>query len=383
MDTTFRIDNKNVCKMLTLDDPKYGWSIPMCFVDDFDFDYLIPKYLRSGDDVKNNLTTGDKYNFWPVLLLNSSIHEDDYLPLKVQMHNLTFKMEDGSLWSKGYDTNGSVALSASVCNYNINAPQMYNVTISGSGILSEPEPDKVNDIRLQLDTKYHPGEYSKRGILELNISKINMLIYTDLLGDDAFEIERLFQSVNIFLPNESKIGWCMALSSGANYMVWMPNPYHVSLFQNMIQKDADPAPAVNALMTRLYQMTYYDRMDHYSLEFPVTTVNTTNRLMPLRWTGLIIVLVLIATHLGLVFMTMTLFVLETKTSALGIAWHTLAQTVRMTNVVETADMMLDKEIKKQIKATGRDKEVYTISRSTEVWRVDVQLCWNSGRTSEI
>ncbi|KAF4420430.1 glycerate-and formate-dehydrogenase [Fusarium acutatum] len=100
---------------------------------------------------------------------------------------------------------------------------------------------------------------------------------------------------------------------------------------------------------------------------PITPVNN-----PMKWTGLFIVLVLVAVHLGLVFTTIILFVLKTKASALRNTWHTLASTAQITDSANGADMMLDDEVEKWVKVTGRDSDVCGIKRSGEGGKVEVQ-----------
>ncbi|PNP74788.1 hypothetical protein FNYG_11925 [Fusarium nygamai] len=120
-------------------------------------------------------------------------------------------------------------------------------------------------------------------------------------------------------------------------------------------------------------MVYYNWLEEYDLKYPVSTTHTKDRLIPTRWTGLIIVLVLVAVHLGLVFTTIILFVLKTKASALGNTWHTLAQTAQMTDGVDGVAMMLDDEVEKWAKVTGRNTDICGLKRSGEDGKVEVQL----------
>ncbi|KAJ0132089.1 hypothetical protein HZ326_24824 [Fusarium oxysporum f. sp. albedinis] len=76
-------------------------------------------------------------------------------------------------------------------------------------------------------------------------------------------------------------------------------------------------------------------------------------LIPARWTGLILVLVLIGIHLGLIFTTLIF--------------------LRITDSVESVDIVLDDEVKKWAKTTGRSTEVYAISNLFDDGKVEARL----------
>ncbi|KAH7240900.1 uncharacterized protein BKA55DRAFT_596290 [Fusarium redolens] len=293
-----------------------------------------------------------------------------------RLRNLTYEM--GDVWTKAYDASGGHVLSATFCFFNTYPAQIYNVSMSGRQIAREPSlhPRKIDDARLQLGNE---KDSAKRGILDLNIG--SLLNVSSRLVDfvegvpmkDGPTHDPYYRTLGLERPSMSNTTWGMMPPAQEFEQGWSANPAHVSLFQSIIQDTEDPATAVQGLMTRLYQMVYYNWLEEYDLKYPVNTIHTADRLIPTRLTGLIIVLVLVAIHLGLVLTTIVLFALKTKASALGNTWHTLAQTARMTDGAEGADMMLDDEVEKWAKATGRDSDVCGITKSGENGKVGVQL----------
>ncbi|KAF9765453.1 hypothetical protein IL306_002240 [Fusarium sp. DS 682] len=366
----------NECQMHVAGD-RTGWPISLCF--------NLDEFMH----VPSNLTETEAYNFRAILVLNSTDRVDDdlsydsdgSLDLPKRLKTLTFDSSSDDIWTNVYDDNGDHALSASLCFFNWAPVQLYNITMFGRDILSEPslDPDKVDDVRLQLDAKHNSERPTKRGILRLDVgpflnvsSRLKDLLKGGELG--YVNIDGDLKNILNELPVGSTTAWSMAVpDKNSSEINWSANRAHASLFQNIIQEDGDPAPAIQGLMTRLYQMAYYDQLDGYDLKLPVTTVHTTDQLVPVQWTGLTIVLVLVAAHLVIVYTTILLFVLETRASALGDSWHVLAQAARMAVAVEGADMMLDKEFKKWTKATGKHKDFYGVTKSVEVGKVEVQL----------
>ncbi|CVL10593.1 hypothetical protein LB506_008844 [Fusarium annulatum] len=351
-----------------------GWPVSLC---DYSGSFMPQPKLPI--DPK----TERKHSFQQMLVVNATtnIAADGFRntnggPPPKRLRNLTYEM--GDVWTKAYDTNGDHVLSATFCFVNTYPAQIYKVSMSGRQTTTEPSLNvgKIDSVRLQLG---NGEDFAKRGILELDIGR-RLNVSTRLVDfvegvpmEDGPTHDPYYRTLGLEHPSMSNTTWGMMSPAQEVEQGWSANLAHISLFQSIIQETEDPATAVQGLMTRLYQMVYYNWLEEYDLKYPVNTIHTEDRLIPTRWAGLIIVLVLIAVHLGLVFTTIILFVLKTKASALGNTWHTLAQTVQMTDGTTGADMMLDDEVQKWAKATGRDNDVCGIRKSDEDGKVEVQF----------
>lgn len=86
---------------------------------------------------------------------------------------------------------------------------------------------------------------------------------------------------------------------------------HAAVFQSIIQRTLDPAQALQALVTRMYQTMYYDWQNSFDVTSPITTVFLIEALIPARWIGLLIVLGLVGLHFMLTVTTMGLFAHQT------------------------------------------------------------------------
>jgi len=351
-----------------------GWPVSLC---DYSGSFMPQPELLI--DPK----TGRKHSFQQMLVVNATtnIAADGFRdtnggPPPKRLRNLTYEM--GDVWTKAYDTNGDHVLSATFCFVNTYPAQIYNVSMSGRQTTTEPSLNagKIDSGRLQLGT----GEdLAKRGILNLDIGRrlnVNSRLVDFVEGvpmENGPTHDPYYRTLGLEHPSMSNTTWGMMSPAQEVEQGWSANLAHISLFQSIIQETEDPATAVQGLMTRLYQMVYYNWLEEYDLKYPVNTIHTEDRLIPTRWAGLIIVLVLVSVHLGLVFTTIILFVLKTKASALGNTWHTLAQTAQMTDGTDGADMMLDNEVEKWAMATGRDNDVCGIRKSDEDGKIEVQF----------
>ncbi|KAG9496682.1 hypothetical protein J7337_011462 [Fusarium musae] len=351
-----------------------GWPVSLC---DYSGSFM-PQPELSIDS-----KTGRKHSFQQMLVVNATtnIAADGFRdtnggPPPERLRNLAYEMSD--VWTKAYDANGDHVMSATFCFVNTYPAQIYNVSMTGRHTTIEPSlnTSKVDGAHLQLG---NGEDFAKRGILDidigprLNVSSRLVDFVEGVPMEDGPSHDPYYRTLGLEHPSMSKTTWGMMSPAQEVEQGWSANQAHISLFQSIIQKTEDPAVAVQGLITRLYQMVYYNWLEEYDLKYPVSATRAEDRLIPTRWTGLIIVLVLVAVHLGLVFTTIILFVLKTKASALGNTWHTLAQTTQMTDSANGADMMLDDEVKKWAKVTGRDSDVCGIKKSGEDGKVEVQM----------
>lgn len=320
---------------------------------------------------------GERYVFQKILVLNASRLVDDYHkddPAMVK--NLTFTSDD--VWTKATDRQGEHVLSVSVCYFNEYLPQIYDVTMSGRAIPSEPilGTDDTMYVRIQFGIGEYAEPFEERGILKLDIGAHNDK--TPSMPLDP----RLSEVFTQYASGDAQKGWAMSnvVPYASVLSSWGAHNAHTSVFQRIIQETRDPALAIQTLGTRLYQMVYYDWLNAYDLNLPVESVNATETLLPARWKGLTLVLSLVAVHFGLAIITMTLFFARTRASALGNAWQTVAQIVHTTNIPQGADTMLDSEVEKWAKATGQNKEVYAVSESAAGDKFEIQLRYRKGQS---
>lgn len=330
------------------------------------------------DGLKKNRQTGELYNFRPVLMIKSTDNitsntkSKSTISTPERLKRLKFDIKPDNVWTAAYDGDGNMVVNATICLFNQYTPQIYRVAVSGKPIplqaIADPEKNKVQSdesfegdvLDLEFDpplnfTTRHSFPKHQKQTLESNPDAHFLTIFNEL-------------------PLRSSSAWSMAPNS-VDDLSWAAHPAHTSPFHHTVGDD--PAAAVQDLVTRLYQMTYYDHLDKNDLEFPVKTVNLADTLIPTKWTGFIIVFVLIGCHLIMFWTIIFLFALHSEYSALGNAWYVFTQTARMAEAIESSEMMLDYEVEHWAKMTGRDKQIYGLPWSSDDSKIEVSRLKNT------
>ncbi|OGE54767.1 hypothetical protein PENARI_c005G10456 [Penicillium arizonense] len=118
---------------------------------------------------------------------------------------------------------------------------------------------------------------------------------------------------------------------------------HTDLFQDTLMTTASPALALQATLTRIYQMTYYEQLVRLSSPVAAETAFSLTATIPVRWTGFMLGLVLIGVHSVIMVVVIVLFVRSTEISFIGSYWQTVAQVVSKETrpILKQADRMDD------------------------------------------
>ncbi|KAJ6094271.1 hypothetical protein N7467_003116 [Penicillium canescens] len=126
---------------------------------------------------------------------------------------------------------------------------------------------------------------------------------------------------------------------------------HTDLFQDTLMTTASPALALQATLTRIYQMTYYEQLVRLSSPVAAETAFSLTATIPVRWTGFVLGLVLIGVHSVIMVVVIVLFVRSTEISFIGSYWQTVAQVVSKETrpILKQADRMDDGAVSKWAK----------------------------------
>ncbi|KAM0492351.1 hypothetical protein ACHAP8_010038 [Fusarium lateritium] len=339
--------------------------------------------------------SGRPYTFQSVLLLNAS----SILNLNIVIPYWTGSTENWATvaaiddlqmdkfvmdgpWTAAFAANGSEILQATVCFTAPTMPLLYNVTMSGKAILSEPRSEaKLKEVKQKSanGTKYleqlgiggSASDLMARGILDLKVhSDPQSLATQDFEVVDA-AIGRLIR-MSLFdfqiaggwaFNNDALMGYL------ASWLLWPANSEHSFLVQKILHDTGDPAIAVQALFSRFSQMIFHDMLPYWTRDQSIITVNVKRVLIPSQWTGLIIVLALIISHMVLMLVTVGWFLASTKLSILGNTWQAVSQIVSPETgaVLQTVSNsgMTDDEVQKWITTTAFDDHIHSLSTSVD------------------
>ncbi|KAH7143290.1 hypothetical protein DER46DRAFT_673487 [Fusarium sp. MPI-SDFR-AT-0072] len=272
------------------------------------------------------------YNLRKIVVLNITDHFDSiYDDIKVEngtfpdrLQKLSSKADD--LWTRIYDSTGVEVMAASACYYNIRQPGLYHVNMSGKAITQETvwNENSTEAILLQLGIGSNARDEGSREILKLEIGSF--------MDRDVSVLYRPFYDVL-----DKGTMWNMKL--GWSQLPEYTHLEHNLVFRDVIEQTGDLVLAIQAVLTRLFQMTYYYLMDEYNVAVLIATTHSVTMLIPA------------VAHAG-----------------------------SKNKDFKAADTALDKEVESWTKATGRDREIFILSCTTDGDKV--KLSRKNRRTME-
>lgn len=189
---------------------------------------------------------------------------------------------------------------------------LYEITVTGmsispeltveqqkSGTLESREP-----LQKQLGLGTFQKDYRDRHIMQLEAGVHNSNYSKPMTGPRNFALR---QALSRYSPQG---GWALTNYKDLYEEDWTArraaHAVHVSLIQDIFRATRDPASAMQALAFGLDSPILYECMAEFDVHKPVTTVNSVEALILVRWTGLAVVLSLTLVHLLLLCSKMVL-----------------------------------------------------------------------------
>lgn len=215
-------------------------------------------------------------------------------------------------------------------------------------------------LRRQLGATLAPDTFSERGILTLeprsewtalNETKFNLV--NDTRGKSGQDTPWYFaDTLTTALPFQLNDSFVFISNTAPGLRVpsegvMFAHGYHVDVFQDTLNDTKSPALALQAVLTRMTQMMYYDRIGQFDDLRTADTSFATTTFLPVRWKGFVGAMAIIATHLAIVITITILFLKVTEHSHIGGYWQAISQVVTEDTIpiLEHRDSMRDKEIK--------------------------------------
>lgn len=265
-------------------------------------------------------------------------------------------------------------LRVSACLTNM-AVQTITVGLSSSADSVEPRIswDKLTQSyntsapRHQLGASRRRENATERGVLTLEPrSQWGAVLRLKDLYTDEYDLPAFFMALLAALPTfmlaESGLNFSPGvLLSRLNPGFYSGNAHydHVNMFQDTLNTTASPALAFQVLLTRIYQMAYYEELEKFKGTAVVSTAYSLTSSIPSQWTGLMIGTGLIAVHIVIVTVIAVQFLKHADNSIIGSYWQTISQIVSNEThpIFEQADRMNDEEVKRWAKRQFRNLKV--------------------------
>lgn len=121
------------------------------------------------------------------------------------------------------------------------------------------------------------------------------------------------------------------------------HPTHVDLFQDTLITTTSPALAVQALLTRIYQIAYYQQLVKLQSPVAAETAFSLTATIPVQWTGFALASALIGVHSLIIVALAVQFASSTDISFVGSYYQTVAQVISPDTrpILDEADRMDD------------------------------------------
>lgn len=152
------------------------------------------------------------------------------------------------------------------------------------------------------------------------------------------------------------------LSQRIQNMDFNAHEAHTSLFQDTLNQTQSPAVALQALLTRICQMVYYETLPRLNESGLAESAFSHVAVLPTRWTGFGVGMGLLLTHWVVVLVVGGLFARYTRHSLLRNYWQAVSQMYsnETVAVLEEARRINDRDVKRWADARGLGGGLYTI-----------------------
>ncbi|KID82279.1 hypothetical protein MGU_10388 [Metarhizium guizhouense ARSEF 977] len=152
------------------------------------------------------------------------------------------------------------------------------------------------------------------------------------------------------------------LSRHVHTMHFNAHESHTSLFQDTLDQTQSPAVALQALLTRICQMVYYEALPRLNESGHAETAFSHVAVLPTRWTGFGVGMGLLLTHWVVVLVVGGLSARYTRHSLLRNYWQAVSHMYsnETVAVLEEAHRINDRDVKRWVDAKGLGGGLFTI-----------------------
>ncbi|KAI8946964.1 hypothetical protein F4801DRAFT_562622 [Xylaria longipes] len=129
-----------------------------------------------------------------------------------------------------------------------------------------------------------------------------------------------------------------------------------ALFQYIINTTGRSALAIDTYLTMLSRSWYYSLLSKFDVPGYVSTAFVVEVLLPLRWSGLTAVIVLVGINTVLVWTISVLYIRRTRFTLAGNYWHAVAQLIskETSSLLEKSGEMKDQDVTEKLDLESED-----------------------------
>ena len=314
------------------------------------------------------------------LLLNATADRDAWKPLFHESNttSVTWQLTSSEVWTTV--SHGNVGFDITLCFTNP-APSNHYVEISNTANQGEPilswNPGSsaydTREIRRMLGATAEHYSLKDRGVFALQ-QPSDWRPITDIGPRYKSTIDYISQSWLYGFGGFNGVGSKNGDGSKSTAIFTSEGtpPYpnsvhrsHTALAMDILSETQNPALALQALMTIIMQMSYYEFLQQFDVSVPANYTMSSDVEIPVQWKGFTAVIFLLLLHFGLVFFSISIFLKNTKLSLLGNAWQAVAHTASpdASAAIQHASELTDKEIGEFMERNGMTRGRFIVKRS--------------------
>ncbi|KAF2133450.1 hypothetical protein P153DRAFT_381879 [Dothidotthia symphoricarpi CBS 119687] len=379
--------------MSSEDDVSSYWEMSVCFsyfLDSIQFS----ENIQDGGPMQSPfqflvLNTTGAMSSWDTAYYDDSVLEED-------RGQLEWNQTSSGPWTKFTTSNSSLGLGldASLCFADFTTTE-YDVVIHSDQDYTEPELQwnsasqsySTDDIQRVLGATSE-SSLSLRGIpslrpaIDWSYSSMKNATQSSIWSSIYTVIKSNFIFLNLgseFTEGEPTL---VMSSKSTGQSV---HRSHAAIFQDIMKNTNNPALALQAFLTVITQMAYYDFFPQFEVTGRSTHTASSTVVVPMQWVGFIVIMVLLAIHFILILAATILFLTKTKHSLLGNAWQAFAQIASkdVDHTIQYAANTTDNEVQQFLKKNGHDKTEFVLKTGLDDGRSQAVNRRRTGSTHEL
>ncbi|KAF2140551.1 uncharacterized protein K452DRAFT_359604 [Aplosporella prunicola CBS 121167] len=267
------------------------------------------------------------------------------------------------------------AINATICYDALSMSSNIEVKISSPSNRTEPvlrynqsaSRFIVDDVALQVGATKNKRSLTDRGILSLDLAAVNE--FASKINSSSYPAYSIPTFIQGVVTDGNFVGdyiFCMDCYFSGNFdhqqLSTAVNGVQAAIFQDILKETNDPSLALQAQLTNLVRMIYYDALTMFSHNTTAITTTFETHVYPKYRRGIIAIFVNIGAHIAFMTTVIALFATCTRYSLLDNAWAALAQiSTRATEgLLRTATLKSDDQVQAQLKENGRSREAVRI-----------------------
>jgi len=290
------------------------------------------------------------------------------------------------LWTEIKLSNSAFRIQSTLCFdalFTLDTPILASSKTNRTEPSWEFDPEQrrfvTGGIRKQLGASAHNLTFQDRGILSIETTPLEMRQQAKALVPFNGSLKYLTNAftapiANTYLAKFSAFfcPTCNATAAQLDHIV-LVHPQQATTFQDILLDTGRPALALQAHLTTLVRMVYYDNLPMFDYPGNQTLDFFVPILLPTTHLGLVGVIMVLLIQQVAVLIIVLRFMSSEHSTLLGNAWQAVSQLCsdEASDILRDATQATDGDVKHQLKAAGKRFHQVVLAKSTDGDRIEI------------